>query len=89
MSDNKTEYVIKSISDFLLIPKERQADFLLEFSDFMDTARDISELSKAVGSVIGANAGFSVDRFVWIDDGKKNRTVRIHTGKQDAKGGEG
>ena len=72
------EYVITTVGDFLKVPEDRQADCLAEFADFLGMARGIVELAEIVGEVVGADAAAQIGPFVWIDDGKKNRTIRIH-----------
>jgi hypothetical protein len=72
------QYTIATVGDFLKVPEERQADCLTEFADFLGMARGIVELAEIVGEVVGADAAAQIGPFVWIDDGKKNRTIRIH-----------
>ena len=72
------EYVIATVGDFLKVPEDRQADCLAEFADFLGMARDIVELAAIAGEVVGVDAAAQIGPFTWIDDGKKNRTIRIH-----------
>ena len=72
------EYVIATVSDFLKVPEDRQADCLTEFADFLGMARVIVELASIAGEIVGADAAAQIGPFTWIDDGKKNRTIRIH-----------
>jgi hypothetical protein len=79
MSEANPEYVIATVSDFLKVPENRQADCLAEFADFLGVARGIVEL-------FGTEAAAQIGPFAWIDDGKRNRTIRIHaqnTARQD------
>jgi len=72
------EYVIATVGDFLEVPKDRQADCLAEFADFLKMARGIVELAEIAGEIMEGNAAAQIGPFTWIDDGKKNRTIRIH-----------
>ena len=72
------EYVIATVGDFLKVPEDRQADCLKEFADFLGVARGIVELASIAGEIVGADAAAQIGPFTWIDDGKKNRTIRIH-----------
>jgi hypothetical protein len=73
-----SEYVIATVVDFLKVPEDRQADCLAEFADFLGVARGIVELASIAGEIVGADAAAQIGPFTWIDDGKKNRTIRIH-----------
>ena len=84
MSAAKNEYHIATVSDFLKVPEDRQADCLAEFADFLGMARSIVEMAEIAGEVIGMDAAAQIGPFIWIDDGKKNRTIRIHA--QNAQG---
>ena len=72
------QYVIATIGDFLKVPEDRQADCLAEFADFLVMARGLVELVEIAGEIVGADAAAQIGPFTWIDDGKKNRTIRIH-----------
>jgi hypothetical protein len=71
------QYTIATVGDFLKVPEERQADCLTEFADFLGMARGIVELASIVGEIVGADAAATIGPYTWIDDGKKNRTIRI------------
>jgi len=71
------QYVISTVGDFLKVPEDRQADCLSEFADFLSAARDIVELASIVGEIVRADAAAKIGPYTWIDDGKKNRTIRI------------
>jgi len=73
------EYVIATVGDFLKVPEDRQADCLAEFADFLDVARGLVEITEIAGEMVGADATAQIGPFTWIDDGKKNRTILIHT----------
>lgn len=73
-----SEYVIATVGDFLKVPEDRQADCLAEFADFLGVARGIVELASIAGEVVGGDASAQIGPFTWIDDGKRNRTIRIH-----------
>jgi hypothetical protein len=62
------KYQIKTVADFLLVPKDRLADCLAEFAEFLNVARAIKEQCEIV----------AIDEtFKWIDDGKKNAHFQI------------
>jgi hypothetical protein len=82
------EYVIATVGDFLKVPEDRQADCLTEFADFLGVARGIVELASIAGEIVGADASAQIGPFTWIDDGKNNRTIRIHSQNTDLSGGE-
>lgn len=67
-----TEYHINSLSDFLKIPHEKQAECLEDFATWLDMCRRKDELRAALEKEFpGAGAELNVDGFVWIDDGKR------------------
>jgi hypothetical protein len=70
-------YRIETVSDFLKVPPERQHGCLEEFADFLDTARCVAEMLSIVGDVVGVDPQTQIGAFVWIDDGKRDRTVTI------------
>lgn len=78
----REKYVITTVGDFLNVPEERQADCLAEFGDFLGMARGMAELAKIAGEVVGVDASAQIGSFTWIDDGKKNRTIRIRLESQ-------
>lgn len=72
------KYRIEHVSDFLKVPLDRQAACLEEFDDFLETMRAIQDLVAVAGQAVGIpNAGCIADAFIWADDGKKNRTIRL------------
>lgn len=85
-----THYKIDCVADFLAVPVDRIDDCLAEFKDFLGLARDMKELTKTLGEVIGADGTSEVEGFTWIDDGKRDKSVTIKTivEKHNA-GGEG
>ena len=84
-----TKYKIEHVRDFLKVPETRQAECLQEFADFLDTARTVSELIAVAGEVVGSpNLGNEIGSFTWIDDGKRNRTIRIHVDQQEKGAGK-
>lgn len=68
----KTEYHINSLSDFLEVPHEKQAECLEDFAAWLDMCRKKDELQSALSKEFpGLSPQLSVDGFVWIDDGKR------------------
>ena len=76
MSEPNT-YRIETVADFLKVPPERQDACLEEFDGFLHTARAVAEMASIVGEVVGVNPQTQIGAFVWIDDGKRDRTVTI------------
>lgn len=66
------EYHINSLSDFLKVPHEKQAECLEDFATWLDMCRKKDELQSALSREFpGLSPTLSVDGFVWIDDGKR------------------
>ena len=73
-------YEIKTVQDFLLVPEDRLEACLTEFRDYLEYARDIAELAKLAGEIIGAKeTQTTVGSFNWTDDGLRKGTIRIET----------
>jgi hypothetical protein len=70
-------YQIEHVRDFLSVPEDRIDACLEEFKEYLGMARDMMSLVKTFGEVVGEEATGDVGAFVWIDDGKKDRTVTI------------
>ena len=71
-------YEIKTVQDFLLVPEDRLEACLTEFRDYLEYARDIAELAKLAGEIIGAKeTQTTVGSFNWTDDGLRKGTIRI------------
>ena len=75
-------YTMRTVLDFAQVPAERRATCLEEFGVFL-------ALNEAL-TVIAANAGVKredmglLDKFIWIDDGKRDVEVRVHLKGEDA-----
>lgn len=74
-----TEYRIETVSDFLKVPAERRAACLAEFTDWIELAEAMTDLTAACGVESEAF------RFEWIDDGKSERTVVVEASPQAEK----
>lgn len=73
-------YEIKTVQDFLLVPADRLEACLSEFRDYLEYARDIMELAKLAGEIVGAKeTESSVGSFNWTDDGIRKGTIHIET----------
>jgi len=81
MSETVKQYVIATVGDFLKVPEDRQADCLAEFADFLGVARGIVEFASVASKIVGTEAAVEIGPFTWIDDGLKNRTIRIQARK--------
>ena len=62
------------------MPEERLEACLTEFRDYLEYARDIIELAKLTGELVGAKeTKTSVGSFNWTDDGIREGTIRVET----------
>jgi len=78
-------YEIKTVQDFLLVPEDRLEACLSEFRDYLEYARDIMELAKLAGEIVGAKeTKSSVGSFNWTDDGIRKGTIHIETKEQNS-----
>jgi len=73
------EYKIEHVRDLLAVPEDRLDACLEELKDYLALAREMQELTKVVGEIVGADGSSTIGAFTWIDDGKHERTVRIQT----------
>jgi hypothetical protein len=71
------EYVIETVDDFLKVPEDRQAACIAEFADFLAIARGLDEAVASLSGIFGAAVHPRIGPFIWIDDGKKDRTISI------------
>ena len=76
MSDGK-EYSIAQLDDFLKVPVDRLDDCLTEFRDYLNCLRISAETFQDFAKSMGAKGEVSLGEFVWIDDGKRDVTVRL------------
>lgn len=73
-------YEIKTVQDFLTVPVDRLEACLTEFRDYLEYARDIMELAKLAGEMVGAKeTKTSVGSFNWCDDGIRKGTINVET----------
>ena len=83
------EYEIRTVGDFLAVPESRLDECLAEFREFLGLARDMVSMSKAMEKLVGVQAENKEVSFVWVDDGKRGRTVEIrYEGSVGKKGAE-
>ena len=75
--DAPKKYTIATVGDFLNVPAERQAACLAEFADYLRVMRDLCEMVKIASAVVGADVESLITPFIWIDDGKRNRTIEL------------
>jgi hypothetical protein len=69
---NYKEYQINKISDFLRVPKDKQAECLRDFSCWLDMCRKGDEIQAELAAEFpGVNASLNLDGFVWVDDSIK------------------
>lgn len=73
MSDTNT-YRIERVTDFLKVPHGRLPMCLEEFADYLGLACDLIKLTDAVS---GGTATAEIGPFIWVDDGKRNKTITI------------
>jgi len=67
------KYEIKTVLDFTKIPKSKRLICFMEFNDWLDMMIRAQKLNSPL---------IPIDKFVWIDDKKRNITVSISTGQQ-------
>jgi hypothetical protein len=82
MSKNP-EYKIEHVKDFLLVPRDRLSQCLIEFRHFLDICHASTDFANSIGDAIGASGpivkSLDIIKFVWIDDGELNKTVKVIT----------
>ncbi len=79
MSDIKpTHYKIREVQDFLNVPEDRLEVCLSEFAVFIGTMRDLERTVNSLAELTGEDPQMTEVTFEWIDDGKKERTIKIH-----------
>lgn len=66
-------YKIETVADFLKVPEDRLDDCLKEFAAWVVISKSMIGFSDSCG------AGLEVIGFTWVDDGKNDITVNIHT----------
>ena len=75
--NTEKEYRIENIEDFIKVPEGRIDDCLKEFKDFIEMYRSLKELSNVIGDIIDHPEPLRTGGFVWVDDGKRERTISI------------
>ena len=73
------EYNIKSVNDFLSVPLNRIDDCLSEFKEFLELAHELKAMAATIGELTGSDGSSDVTGFVWIDDGKRDKIIRLNT----------
>lgn len=70
-ADKATEYRIRTMADFLRVPRDRVEACLVDFQEWLSLAYDAAEISAGLCEAFEVPDGirFSVDVFIWKDDG--------------------
>lgn len=72
-------FVINSLSDFVRVPADRIDACLDEFKEALSIARGMKELADKANSAGLLKVSSLIDRMVWKDDGKRDKTVSVKT----------
>ena len=75
-----TQYEICTLDDFQKVPEDRLDECLYEFKTAINMQRAMSVLVNALGEGLGLTPELinsSMPRFVWVDDGERNATIRM------------
>lgn len=87
-----TEYPINTLSDFLKVPAEKQAECLRDFESWLNACRRSDELQAELAAEFpGIKAELNFDGFVWIDDGQpgiSDVSITVNGREFRANGGE-
>lgn len=70
-------YEIECLDDFQKVPSNRIAACLSEFADYLEMVRNFKVLAESVGEMLGVDGALKGQSFVWIDDGKNERTIQV------------
>ena len=72
-------YKLKTVMDFTKVPEDRIDACLEEFKDFIGHMRLLHNLARDVARIAGAkDVDLGKSYFTWIDDGKRERTLKVH-----------
>ena len=83
------EYVFERIEDLLKVPQDRLPDCLEELAEHLDLVREAVEVARAFGKACGGDGSVTLGPFVWVDDGRRHRTVTIRVREEQVNGGAG
>lgn len=78
------EYPVGTIFEMAKIPADRFEHFLVELPEIVAMIRGQGELSAILSEATGGDAKLEFVSPIWVDDGARNRTVRLMT--RDAEG---
>lgn len=77
MSDIKPRhYKIREVQDFLNVPEDRLEVCLGEFAVFIGMLRNLERKVNSLAELTGEDPQMTEVTFEWIDDGKKERTIK-------------
>lgn len=77
------EYRIETVADFLNVPEDRIEDCLKEFADFIELSRAMLQAASFMAQIMGIEDKSKIGAYTWIDDGKKEKTVRFQSPSED------
>lgn len=76
---NDKSYKCETVMDFTKVPEDRIDACLEEFKDFIGHMRLLHNLARDVARIAGAkDVDLGKSYFTWIDDGKRERTLKVH-----------
>lgn len=88
MAEEIKEYEIRTVADFLIVPEERIIDCLVDFTIWLQLARQPETIENALTEIFSAKAGqikSMPDVFRWRNDGKTGlshvQLISSETGK--------
>ena len=71
------KYRIEKLSDFLSVPEDRLSTCLSEFQDALETMHTLTVMTQTIDS---RTPPVTMDQWTWIDDGRKDRNIRLNLG---------
>jgi hypothetical protein len=77
-----TEYEIRTLADFLLVPEEKRATMLQDFEIWLAYCGRATNMENAMKGIPGVKISLNTGLFHWIDDSKSGLTqicFRVHT----------
>lgn len=78
----RSEYLIRTVEDFLAVPPEKLPECLSDFAQFLSAARSTAKMTDEIDSLLGVKGAVKFDSsvFHWVDDGRGGLSaVQFHT----------
>ena len=70
-------YTIEKIADIFEIPEESFEDFLIDFKEFYNVGRNMTDLIYGAAKIIGTTVEVLPQKMVWTDDKRHDVKVTI------------